>query len=328
MVSLRTVIGALILVTGLTGGAQAQTKWVFATGLPESNFLTHEIRAFVKDAEALSKGKVKFEMHENSTLIKRANIRRALELGQIQIGDVDTAGFGNEDPMFVVENIPGVAPTTRHLEILWQFQRPYYMKAFQARGLTVLFNVYWPGQGFSTKSLAQKPEDFKGLKLRIYSKSTQEMGNKMGFDATILPFAEVPQAFATGLINSLYTSAQTNVDVQAWDHLKYYYYVGGGSKMVVAANTNAFKQLDGATREAIIQAARNIEAHGYIGTHAANQEKTDILKKNGMTVMDLPEPIMKKYKEVGEEMLVDWRKQVSPEAVKLLADYQAFVAKM
>lgn len=329
----KLLIGAvatfgMIAALGTSGTAMAQTKWVLATGLPESNFLTPAIRGFAKETTELSGGKLTFELHENSTLIKRANIRRALELSQIQIGDVDMGGFGNEDPMYILENIPGVAPSLRHLELLWQLQRGYYIKAFQKRGLMILFNIHWPGQGFSTAKLASKPEDFKGLKLRIYSKATQEMGHAMGFKATILPFAEVPQAFATGLIESLYTSAQTHVDVQAWDYVNYFYYAGAGAKMIFAANIKAFKQLDEASQEALLQAGRNAEARGFIGTKKANTGKMDILAQNGMKVMNLPPAIMAKYREVGKKMTETWRKEASPEAVKILDDYNALAEKL
>lgn len=37
----------------------------------------------------------------------------------------------------------------------------------------------------------------------------------LGFEATILPFAEIPQAFATGLIDALFIPPQTGIDVRA-----------------------------------------------------------------------------------------------------------------
>ena len=39
--------------------------------------------------------------------------------------------------------------------------------------------------------------------------------------------AEVSQAFATNVIQSMFTSAQTGVSVSAWDYTRYWYNVGG-----------------------------------------------------------------------------------------------------
>ena len=67
------------------------------------------------------------------------------------------------------------------------------------------------------------------------------MGTLLGFNATILPFAEIPQAFSTGLIEALFTSAQTGVDIQAWDNTKYFTNVGAIlSKNALILNKRAF----------------------------------------------------------------------------------------
>ena len=49
-----------------------------------------------------------------------------------------------------------------------------------------------PGQGFFTKQPVKSLDDLKGQKLRIYSRQTQIMGQKLGMESLILPFAEVP----------------------------------------------------------------------------------------------------------------------------------------
>src|SRR3546814_11961969 len=95
---------------------------------------------------------------------------------------------------------------------------------FANEGTRVLFDVAWPGQGFYTKFPVETVEDFKDKKLRIYSAATQKMGEMLGFNATILPFAEVPQSFSTGLIEAMCNSQKTGIDIQARDqprHLTY-----------------------------------------------------------------------------------------------------------
>src|SRR3546814_5389693 len=101
---------------------------------------------------------------------------------------------------------------------------------FANEGTRVLFDVAWPGQGFYTKFPVETVEDFKDKKLRIYSAATQKMGEMLGFNATILPFAEVPQAFSTGLIEAMFTSPQTGIDIQAWDNTSHFTYAGADRK--------------------------------------------------------------------------------------------------
>ena len=70
--------------------------------------------------------------------------------------------------------------------------------------MILIYDHHGQDRVFYTKTPVNKVlQIFKGKKLRIYSTATQEMGSMLGFNATILPFAEIPQAFSTGLIEAL-----------------------------------------------------------------------------------------------------------------------------
>src|SRR5690606_12061626 len=109
---------------------------------------------------------------------------------------------------------------------LMEAQKPYFDKLFEQNGMMVLGYTPWPGQGFYTAEPVTSLDDLQGQSLRIYSRPTQTMGSMLGMNAIILPFAEVPQAFSTGLIEALWTSPQTGTDVQAWDYVDHFTYTG------------------------------------------------------------------------------------------------------
>ncbi|MBI4184476.1 MAG: TRAP transporter substrate-binding protein [Proteobacteria bacterium] len=325
-------VRTLVLTAGtalwVSSAAQAaKFEWTGATGIPESNFLNEIIQQFVKSAEDASGGKFKVTLHTNSTLIKRANIPRAVQLGQVQMGDVDMPGLTNEDIMFSLDYLPGVAPASKEQELLWKFQKPYMEKYFADRGMMLVFVAYWPGQGFFTKAPAKTPEDFKGQKMRISNAATQKMGNMLGFNSIVLPFAEVPQAFSTGMISAMYTSAQTGVDTQVWDHVKHYYYVGDGTKMGFVVNRAAFDKLDKDVQDALLKAAEKAYAISYKMKDEADIGMRNLLRQKGMIVEDAPSVILNAYHAVGRQMVEEWRKQASPEAIKILDAYQAALKK-
>ena len=69
---------------------------------------------------------------------------------------------------------------------------------------------------------------------------TGRMAEEMGAIPTNVVFSEIPQAFSTGLVSTMYTSPATGVDTQAWDYTKYFVNVGGNFTMnVVIANERA-----------------------------------------------------------------------------------------
>jgi TRAP-type transport system periplasmic protein len=111
----RTVLIAGAAAVGLMtpggGAALAETTWIMASGYPEDNFHTKNIRMFIEEVEEKTGGELQIELHPNDTLIKHDSIKRAVQIGQVPIGEIRIGVYGNEDPMNVLESLPFVAPT-------------------------------------------------------------------------------------------------------------------------------------------------------------------------------------------------------------------------
>ena len=308
--------------------ASAATTWTMASGYPESSFLTQNIRQFIKEVETESQGQLKIDLRSNDTLIKHDAIKRAVQAGQIQAGEVRLGVYGNENPMYALDGLPNIAANYEEAALLTEAQKPYFDKLLKKNGLRAITYVAWPGQGFYTKTPISGPEDFKGKKLRIYSPPTQKMGEMLGFQATILPFAEISQAFATGLIDSLFTSAQTGIDTQVWDNCKYFMYTGTlHNKNVILVNERAFRALDPDLRKIVLAAGERATKRGFEMSEKAGKETVETLSKNGMTVTQAGPEIQKVLADVGKTMMDDWRKNASPEEQEVLDNYLAAKAK-
>ncbi|ORE93708.1 TRAP transporter substrate-binding protein [Acuticoccus yangtzensis] len=302
--------------------ASAETTWLMASGYPEENFHTKNIRMFIDEVAEASGGELTIDLQPNDSLIKLDSIKRAVQSGQIPIGEIRLGVYGNEDPMYILAGVPFIASTYEAAWELKDAQKPYFDKIFDEAGMKVLFYSPWPGQGFYTKFPVESPADFEGVKIRIYSTSTQEMAERLGFQATILPFAEVPQAFSTGLIEALFTSPQTGIDVQAWDNTSNYMDVGAlYSKNAVIVSKAAFEALPAEVQEAVLAAAETAEKRGWEMSEAVHEEQKGILAENGMTVTDAPESIVTKMTEVGGEMLKAWKETASEDALAAVTPY-------
>ncbi|MDP2330531.1 MAG: ABC transporter substrate-binding protein, partial [Reyranella sp.] len=57
--ALKTMILATGATMALAAGAAAQTQWIMASGYPEKNFMTQNLRTWVEDVEKGSGGKLK-----------------------------------------------------------------------------------------------------------------------------------------------------------------------------------------------------------------------------------------------------------------------------
>lgn len=305
-------------------GARAATTWIMASGYPEANFLTKNLRMFIEEVEGKSKGELKITLHSNDSLIKLDGIKRAVQTGQIQAGEIRLGVYGNEDPMFILDGTPFVASSYEDAVRLAVAQQPYFDSLFAKAGVKMLGYQIWPSQGFYTKTKVNSVDDFKGKKLRIYSTATQKMGALLGFNATILPFAEIPQAFSTGLIEALFTSAQTGVDIQAWDNTKFFTNVGAIlSKNALIVNSRSMATLPKEVQEALVEAGAAYSKRTVEMSKAAHDAQAAVLTKNGMELSEAPPAIVETMKKVGVEMAADWKTTASPEAVAILDKYLA-----
>ena len=300
----------------------AATDWIMASGYPESNFHTKNIRMFIE--EVAENSSVNIKLNSNDTLIKLDAIKTALQRGQIPIGEIRLGVYGNEDPMYILAGLPFIAGNYADAWLLKDLQKEYFNKTFDEQGLKILYYAPWPGQGFYTKFPVTAVSDFDGKKLRIYSTATQQMGEMLGFDATILPFAEIPQAFSTGLIEALFTSPQTGIDIQAWDNTDHFTYAGAiFSKNAVVVSKSYFEALPAEDQAAMLAAADAAELRAWEMSAETTAAQMKILAENGMTTAKAPPELIERMKEIGAVMMKTWREDASPEAIAVLDRYIA-----
>src|SRR3546814_5129003 len=63
----------------------------------------------------------------------------------------------------------------------------------------------------------------EGVKFRAYNAATEQLAQLMGAVPTKIEAAELTQAFATGVADSMISSGSTGYDSKIWEHVKYWY---------------------------------------------------------------------------------------------------------
>lgn len=295
-----------------------------ASGYPDANYLTKTVQAFIADVAARTNGDVKITLHDNQTLVKLPDMIRAVQTNQVALADVRLGNYGNDDPVYVVDAIPNLAGDTASALKLWAASKPYLSDSFAKRGLKVLFAMWNPAQGFFTKKPLTSGDDFKGMKMRIYSSETSNMASLLGATPKEVNFAEVAQGFSTGLIDSMFTGPQTGIDTQAWDFTGNLTMVGAlFTKQLVSINTDVFNGLPAKDQQAILAAAAAAEKNGFATMIKLTDDQLATIKSHGMTVEDADASVMDAVKAAGATMLENWKKKATPEQVKVVTDYQA-----
>ncbi|MBK6336442.1 MAG: TRAP transporter substrate-binding protein [Betaproteobacteria bacterium] len=303
--------------------AAAQTKWDMPTAYPATNFHTENIQRFAGDVDKATAGKLKITVHANASLFKAPEIKRAVQGGQAQLGEILLVNFENEDPLYGVDGIPFLATSYGESLKLYKASRKALDDKLAKQGMKLLFAVPWPPQGIYTKRTLASAADMKGLKWRAYSPATAKIAELVGAQPVTVQAAEVSQALATGVIDSMMTSGATGYDSKTYEHVKNYYDTQAWlPKNAIIVSQKAFDALDKATQAAVLKAAAEAEARGWKLSEEKNAWYIDQLKAKGMSIIKPSEQLTADLRKVGNFMLAEWMRKSGDAGRKVIDAYR------
>jgi TRAP-type C4-dicarboxylate transport system substrate-binding protein len=306
----------------LAFSASAQTKWDLASAYPGSNFHTENLQQFAQEIEKATGGQLKITVHSNASLFKANEIKRAVQAGQAQAGEILLAGYENESPLFGADGVPFLATSYKNAKSLYDAQRPVLQRYLDKQGLMLLYSVPWPAQGLFSSKNVDSISDMRKIKWRAYSPATAKMGELMGAQAVTVQAAELSQALATGVVEAFMTSSATGVDSRIYEHIKNFYDVQAWlPKNGVLVNAKAFQALDKSQQEAVLKAAAAAEDRGWKKSQEVNENAKKVLAEKGMKVMQPSSKLVSDMKQLGWTMLQDWQKKAGPEGESIVQAY-------
>ena len=321
------VAAALGLAIALPAAGQTATapaKWDLPTAYPANNFHTENIMLFVADVDKGSGGKLKIQVHPAAALFKAPEIKRAVQGGQAQAGEILLVNYENEDALYGIDGIPFLATSYAESQKLYKASRKALEDKFGKQGMKLLYTVPWPPQGIFSKKALASGADMKGLKWRAYSPATSKIAELVSAQPVTVQASEVSQALATGVIDSYMSSSATGFDSKTYEYLKYFYDTQAWlPKNAVIVNQKAFDALDKPTQAAVLKAAADAETRGW----KVSQEKTawymDQLKQKGMSIEKPSDQLTADLRRVGNYMLAEWQRKTGDDGRKIIEAYRA-----
>lgn len=325
MTLLRTSVLAVAcaIATLAASPASAQTKWNLPAAYPPDNPHSENLALFAKDVADATGGKLQITVHAGASLFKAPEIKRAVQTGQAQVGEVLISLHENEDPVYGVDVIPFLATSYPESMKLWQASKLAIEKKLATQGILLLFAVPWAPQGIYAKKELNSVADMNGLKWRAYNVGTARIGELIGAQVVTVQAAELPQALATGVVNSFITSAATGYDSKAWESMSYFYDTQAWiPKNVTFANKAAFDALDKPTQDAVLKAAAVAETRGWKMWQDKSGWYLDQLKAHGMKVLPPGAALKAGLQKVGEQLTADWLKKAGADGEAVIAAYK------
>jgi TRAP-type C4-dicarboxylate transport system substrate-binding protein len=302
--------------------SQAQIRWDLPSAYPETSHHVQNLQQFVADVDKATRGKLKITVYPNASLFKAPEIKSAVQNGQVKIGEVMLANFANEWQIFGIDSIPALAESYPQAMKLYQATKPVLVPKLSTQGVMLLYTVPWPPQGIYTKSPITSLTALKGLAWRAQSPATSRIAELVGASPVTLQTAELPQAVANGLVDAFMSSCSTGYDAKVYPSMKVWTNVQAWlPKNAVVVNKQAFDALDSNTQAAVLKASAEAETRGWLVSQARNNECIELMKRQGMAIVEPSARLKLDLKRVGDTMLQEWLQKTGPEGQALVDSY-------
>ena len=316
-----TVTGALLALT--TAPAVAE-KWDMPTAYAPGNFHSQTAMMFADAIGQATNGELEIVVHAGGSLFAGGEIKRAVQTGQAPIGERLMSALSNENPLFGIDGIPFLATSYEDAWQLYQASKPSIERLLVKQNLVFLYATPWPPQGLYADRPINSVADMKGMRFRAYNPATSRLAQLMGATPTQVETAELSQALATGVANSLITSGATGVDRKVWEQLSHFYDLQAWlPKNMVFVNKRSWDRLDPSTQAIVRGAAAMAETVGWARSEELAGQYLVTLADNGMSVQPPGPQLEQGVNEIGETMAREWLAEAGTAGRRILDAFQS-----
>lgn len=293
----------------------ASADWDMPLAWPDGNFHTKNAQTFADEVAKATDGRVNITVHAGGSLgFKGPEMLSVVRDGLAPIGDVYLSQQVGEEPILGIESIPYLVSSYEELRELHKHFRPVVEEVAARYNQKVLYMVPWPAPGIYAKVEAKTLDDFNGIKIRTYNKTTTELFNAIGMTAVQLPWGEVVPSLAAGTIDGVTTSASSGVDGKFWEFLEYFYPTGHvWSSDAITVNLDAWNDLSEEDRATIEKLATDLEPQFWEVSRAEDEAKLKILNENGLKTGVVTDEMLAAMREATADQLSAFL-EATPEA--------------
>ena len=317
------ILGFGVTALGFVSQTRSETKtWDMPTAYPADNYQTETAQFFADMVNSCADGEIKIIIHAGGSLFKGNEIKRAVETGQVPIGERLLSVHSNDNQMFAVDSVPFVAGSFESAEAMWQISRPALERVLDEEGLSLLYSVVWPPQGIYFVDAVNDTAEIRGMKFRSYNATTARIAEMAGMIPVQIEAAEMNQALATGVVSSFMASGSSGYDSKVWEHVNYFYDVKAWlPRNSIIANSEELSKLSHMAQQCIkdsasVAANKGRERAIYLADWYIEQ-----LRDNGMNVIQPEGVFADQLAEIGRALAEEWAEQTGEEGREILRTF-------
>ena len=285
------VLVMTVALAGMAGLAQAQQKFTakIADILPPDHPHSLTMKFFADRVKERTKGRMEISVFPAAQLGQTKDLFMGVQAGSIEMAKMPMSFSGEWipeskawDPPYLFNSREGLWKAIRG-PVGKKFTNEFYPR----QGLV---GVFWVDDGarsiYASKAI-RKPEDLKGLKIRVQPSEIQiDALNKMGGIGTPLAFGEVHMAIQQKVLDGAENSPAMLWTTKHYENAKIYSLTEQfWSVSAFIANKKWWDGLPGDIRSEMMAAVPETEKY-FTDTYIALENKSiDLLKGQGVTVV-------------------------------------------
>lgn len=316
----KSIVVAMTLSVALVAGT---VKMNLNAVYGANNFHTIGAEDFAKKVEEYTNGEVKITVHAGSSLVK-GNPLKAVKDGTVAMTDMFlpfTAGGGKA---FGISALPFIASSYDDAYKLYEISKPTYEKVAKKWNQKMLYVVSWPPTGLYTKKPINEVADFSDVKARTYDKNSANFVKMVGGNAVALPAAEIYSALQTGMVNAVVTSSASGKDGKFWEVLSNYTQINYAYPLeAVTINLDYWKSLTKKQQEAMLKAAKEIEANQWEASKKEKKVALALLEQKGMKISKASAKLKEQLDKIANKMLQEYLEDASEDIKAIFKTYKA-----
>ena len=299
------VLAAAVALT--IASAHADDIWIMPTAYDESSYQTETGLAFAEVVRVCTGGRLGIEVHAGGSLIGGSDIKRAVETGEVAIGERLLSAHADDNPMFAYDSVPFLATSFDASERLWQAARPILEGILNEDNLVLLYSVPWPPQGLYFSQPVERLAGVAGFPFRTYNEATARLVELAGMEPVHAEIADLDGVLASGRVRGFVSSSETGYNHRVWDHMTHFYDTAAWvPRNYVFVNGDAFNGLDDQERNCLRTAAHFAEVAGTTRARELSGWYLSRLAARGMIVAPPGEALAVDLGRIGAVMLDEW----------------------
>jgi TRAP-type C4-dicarboxylate transport system substrate-binding protein len=305
--------------------ASAQTiRWDLANEYQSSSLPAQADHAFKELVEAKTDGQIEITLQHGGALgYKSVDQFDAVADGALPLANSYTGVFSGIHPIFVLSNMPFLAPSFEKTRALVDAARPYFEEVFEENNQKLLYVAPWTPTGLWAKKAVTAVEDLENMRLRAYDPTGVRVFSQVGAAPIQLSWADVVPQLTTGGIDAVLTSDEGGTNAKFWEHLSHFNVLNFSLGFSMGhMNRDVFDDLSPELQDEVMAAAREAEDIAWEKAQGRVAGNFETMREHGMEIVEPTPELIGTLQEAAEPVLEEWKKDMGPEGQEILDAYR------